>query len=79
MKDIYMRLVILVDHSPYEWWECTLYQIVDGGELEVSKPDMATALRMMWELKLAGAEKTVKVHPYNTHIVTREITFYTRH
>jgi len=79
MKDIYMKLMIFVDNSPYGWWDCTLYQIVDGGKLEASKLDMDTALRMMWELKLAGAEKAVKVHPYNTHIVTREITFYTRH
>lgn len=55
---------------------CYLTQQVDDGELEMTKLELDHARKLMWELKLAGGHKTVRVNTLDRDIVSREVYIF---
>ena len=72
-KEIY----ISVDITEYNFGtDCFLTQQVDDGELEMTRVDLDRARKLMWELKLAGGTKQVRINAFDRHIVTREVYIF---
>lgn len=78
MNRVYMSVSI----TTYEWpnleFDCTFWERLDGGEMTSRKLTLDEARKMMWELKLAGAEKKMEINPYNPKISYREVTYWAR-
>lgn len=55
---------------------CCLAQQVDDDELEITKLELDNARKLMWELKLAGGCKTVRVNTLDRNIVSREVYIF---
>ena len=77
MKMIYLSLVITTFDSSFS--RCTFWQKLDNDELVKTSLELKDALKLMWELKLAGGEKTMEINAFNPHIATRTVTFWARH
>lgn len=58
---------------------CTFSEIVDGGEVMIRHISYEQALRLMWELVLAGGEKTMEVSRYDPTITYRHVSYWARH
>lgn len=76
MKRVYMSVSISIGQY---FTDCTYWERLDGGETTQRKLSLAEAHQLMWELKLAGADKTVEVNPYNPKICFIEVTYWARH
>ena len=59
--------------------ECVFVQQVDDEEMEVHKLAKDKALKLMWELVLAGAKKTVQINQFDRHINRREAYIFLDH
>lgn len=79
MKMIYLSLVITTFGGNYCEPRCTFWQKLDNDELVKTSLELKDALKLMWELKLAGGEKTMEINAFNPHIATRTVTFWARH
>lgn len=77
MKSIYMK--VQITNCDRNSVECTLRQIIDGGDVETQELSLEQALRMMWELKLAGGTKRVWPNRYCPSIIYREVTYWACH
>ena len=51
--------------------DCCMVQSVGDGPLEITKLDVPHALKLMWELVLAGGHREVCINRFNRDIVTR--------
>ena len=67
-KEIYINVSIL-DYGNGTV-DCSLVQQVDDGELESIDISRERACKLMWELKLAGGRRTVRVNQFDRHIVS---------
>ena len=52
--------------------ECIFAQQIDDGPLEWERIPLEKALRMQWELVLAGGVRNVSVNRLDRHIVFRD-------
>ena len=74
MKEIYMN-VSIVEFGNNEV-ECTFTQQIDDEPLEWESIPLEKALRMQWELVLAGGVRNVRVSRLDRHIVYRDIYIF---
>lgn len=77
MKYVYIAVSIVNFHYTRPF--CTMYTRVDDGELEEKKLTLDEARKLMWELKLAGGEKTLRINQLDPHITERMVVYWMRH
>ena len=58
---------------------CRYYESVDDGKMTHRDLTLDEALKLAWELKLAGGEKMVEPHPYSNTICYINVNYWMRH
>jgi hypothetical protein len=56
--------------------DCIMAQQIDDEDMTLEWLDFDHACKLMWELKLAGGRKQVRVNQLDRHIVTREVYIF---
>jgi len=75
MKELYIAIDITY-YGKADRYDCYLSQSVDDEGLTMEKLPLNKALKLMWELKLAGGTKEVRINRLNPSIVTRYTSLY---
>lgn len=75
VKRVYMNVSMIIGEH---FTNCNYWERLDGGEITQRRLSLAEAHRLMWELKLAGADKTIEVNPYNPKICFIEVVYWAR-
>jgi hypothetical protein len=73
-KEIYMNVGITEYGNGII--DCHYTESIDDGELTIKELELPHALKLMWELKLAGGVKRVRVNQFDRTIVAREVYIF---
>ena len=77
MNYVYMAVDITTFNCNIEP-RCYFFERLDGGEVTNRELSLDEARKLMWELELAGGEKTITPSPYSNGWVTRRVDYWAR-
>ena len=73
---VYMSVHITAYSYPHWKPYCKFFQQINGEPMTSRTITLDEACRLMWELKLAGGRKTVRVNTLDRDIVSREVYIF---
>lgn len=79
MKHIYINLHISYWSTPRCTPTCYYYEAVDNEEADFHEISYEKALKLQWELMLAGAERTISSNPLKASLHDTYVALWTRH